>query len=261
MTDSKAFRACTFNVRYDAVGDDHRWDDRKSRVVETVRSLDPDVLGVQEALAHQFDDLRTALRGDGYEWHGVGRRDGDRAGEFVPVAWRADRFEALETGAFWLSETPEEPSVGWDADLPRVSTWVTLRDRTAEERLWFCNTHFDHAGERARLESARLLRCRAAERIEGGATAVVTGDLNAPPESPPYDALTGGALADARSAATDVRGPAGTFHGFTGDFGDRIDYVLVGPAGAVERYRALEPNDGAYRSDHVPVVATGRFEL
>ena len=260
MTDTAPLCACTFNVRYDAPDDRYGWGERRPRVLETISEIDPDVLGCQEPLARQYDDLRDGL--ERYEWHGVGRRDGDREGEFVPVAWRADRFERLEAGAFWLSETPSEPSVGWDAELPRVATWVTLRDRQVgtDDRLWVCNTHLDHRGERARLESARLLRRRATDRLADGATVLVTGDCNCTPGSPPYRTLTAGPLEDARRAAGDVRGPAGTFRGFDGEdgIGDRIDYVFVPSSVDVREYRVLPPSDDGPRSDHLPVVA--RFE-
>lgn len=255
-----AVTACSFNVRYDNPDDEHSWDERLSRVVGTVERHRPALLGVQEAQSHQYDDLRGEL--DGYGWYGVGRRDGEREGEFVPIAWRADRFEAIETGAFWLSPTPEEPSVGWDADLPRVSTWASLRDRETGERFWHCNTHFDHRGKRARLESARLIRRRAADRANGRATVVVTGDFNATPGSDPYDALTRGRggtgrpLVDARRAADAAEGPRETFHGFTGELDGRIDYVFVSTGVTVRRYRTLPVRAGAYRSDHLPVFAT-----
>ncbi|MDG5820836.1 endonuclease/exonuclease/phosphatase family protein [Natronococcus sp. A-GB7] len=251
-------RASTFNVRYDDPADEYPWDERRSRVLETIDRIGPDLLGCQEALAHQYDDLRDGL--EAYDWHGVGRRDGERAGEFVPVAWRRSRFERLETGAFWLSETPAEPSVGWDASLPRVATWVRLRDRESDETVWFCSVHFDHSGERARLESARLLRRRATDRLERGDVPVVTGDANCTVGSVPHRTLTTGPLADARRVANERSGPAGTFRGFDDGVGDRIDYVFVPSAVDVRRYRTIPPNEATPRSDHLPVVADLELE-
>ena len=258
-TDS--IRVCTANVRYDTSDDEFDWSDRRPRIVDAVADVDPDLLGLQEPLAHQYDQLRGSLSGSGadetaLEFHGVGRRDGARDGEFVPVAWNPTRFDCLETGVFWLSETPERPSVGWDADLPRVATWAVLRERSSGTGVWFCNVHLDHRGERARLEAARLLRRRATARLDSDAcdAAVLTGDCNAPPGSPPHRELTTGPLTDARREAAAVIGPAGTFHGFDGSPGERIDYVFVSSALDVERYRTLEPASPP-RSDHLPVVA------
>lgn len=245
-------RATTFNIRYDAPDDEQPWARRRRRVVEAIERLDPDVLGLQEATATQYDDLEDAL--PGYEWYGVGRADGDREGEFAPIAWRTDGYEAIETGTFWLSETPDEPSVGWDAALPRIASWVDLVRETGE-RLWICNAHFDHAGERARWESARLLRERADRRRADDRPVVVTGDFNCTSDSSPYEIVTDGDLTDARAVASAVRGPEGTFHGFTGDLRDRIDYVFVSPDVSVRRYRALEPRKECFRSDHVPLTA------
>ncbi|WP_199174862.1 endonuclease/exonuclease/phosphatase family protein [Halegenticoccus soli] len=262
---SDGLRACSFNIRYDNPEDEYRWEERRSRVVETVSTLDPGLLGVQEAQPNQYDYLREAL--DDYEWYGVGREDGDREGEFVPLAWRTDRFEALETGAFWLSETPGEPSVGWDAELPRVTTWARLSDRETGTRLWFCNTHFSHVGERARVESARLVRERARERAADGEEVVVTGDFNLKPSEKPYQLLTGMA-GDAESPVVDPRreadtrsvyGPWGTYHGFTPEIEDRIDYIFTTENADVGEYRTLDVREGEYRSDHLPVVAD--FEL
>lgn len=252
MTDASTTRICTFNARYDEPDDEYPWDDRRSGVFEFLSDLEPDLIGCQEALAHQYDDLREGVA-DGYEFHGVGRQDGNREGEFVPVGWRRERFERLDTGAFWLSETPGEPSVGWDAALPRVTTWVLLRDRITGECVRFFNTHLDHRGERARLESARLLARRLRDRLADGETVVLTGDCNCTAGSPPYRTLTAGPMADARRVADDVLGPAGTFHGFTDGIGDRIDYVFVPASLAVASYRTV-PRVRPPRSDHLPVV-------
>lgn len=257
--DRALVRAVSYNVRFDNPEDEYSWDERFDRVVEMIRELDPDVLGIQEAMPNQYDDLREEL--DEFGWHAAGREDGDREGEMVPIAWRRDRFEALDTGEFWLSETPDEPgSIGWDADLPRVTMWTRLRDRETDEELWHYNTHFDHIGERARLESARILRERAGEHVVDGLPVVVTGDFNAPPFSDPYCVVVEDAeaddppLVDARQVADDVSGPEGTFHEFSPDLQDRIDYVFVPESVPVREYRAVPDQVGAYRSDHLPLL-------
>jgi len=258
-------RACTYNIRY-AAGENRRsreqpWADRCPHVLERIRDVGPDILAVQEALPHQFDALESRL--SAYDWHGVGRRDGDRTGEFVPIAWREDRFTPLETGAFWLSSTPEKPSVGWDGDLPRVSTWALLEDRQTELILWACATHFDHRGERARVEAARVLEARAHAWLDVDAgsqsadAVLVMGDCNCRPDSPPYAVLADGTLTDAHGEASTITGPAATFHGFDGGLEDRIDYLWT--AGfEVETYGALEPR-APFASDHIPVWADLRM--
>lgn len=257
--------ACSFNVRYDNPSDEYSWDERLSRVTETIAETEPDLLGVQEALSNQYDDLRETV--DEYDWYGVGRDDGDREGEMVPVAWRTDRFEVLERGAFWLSETPDEPSVGWDADLPRVTTWVRLRHRDSGRELWFCNTHFSHVSETARAESAKLIRDRARERAADGLDVIVTGDFNTKPSRDPYRIMTGTAadgdspLIDPRREAdtATVSGPWGTYHGFTNEVDDRIDYIFTQETATVRWYRTLPVLEDAYRSDHLPVLTKFEF--
>lgn len=253
-------RTCSFNIRYDNPEDEYSWEERLSRVVKTITDIEPGLLGVQEAQPNQYDDLRGAL--DDYKWYGVGREDGEREGEMVPVAWRPDRFELLEKGAFWLSETPDEPSVGWDADLPRVTTWASLRHRETRRRIWFCNTHFSHVGETARVESAKLLRERARDHAADGEDVVITGDFNSKPSQQPYTIMTGtsdsaeSSLFDPRREAdTDsVYGPWGTYHGFTSKVQDRIDYIFTLNTATVDWYRTLPVREGEYRSDHLPIV-------
>lgn len=258
---STRLRACSFNIRYDTPEDEHPWEERVDRVTSAINDIDPGLLGVQEALSHQYDDLRR--NAEDYEWYGVGRADGDRDGEMVPVAWRADRFTATETGEFWLSETPDQPSVGWDGDFPRVTTWVSLRHRETGRRIWLCNTHLSHVGETARVESARLLRERAETRVKDGEDIVITGDFNSKPSRKPYQIMTGTAnntdspLFDPRREAdTDtVNGPWGTYHGFTDESNGRIDYVFTLDTATIDWYRTLTVREEGYRSDHLPIAS------
>jgi endonuclease/exonuclease/phosphatase family metal-dependent hydrolase len=254
------FDACSFNIRYDNPEDEYPWDERLSRVAQTITDLKPDLLGIQEALPNQYDDLQRTL--DDYNWYGVGRRDGNREGEMVPVAWRKSQFELVEKGEFWLSETPDEPSVGWDADLPRVTTWASLQHNETKRRVWLCNTHFSHIGETARIESAKLLREQAQKRAADNEDVVMTGDFNVKPSRKPYQIITGTAndsesrLFDPRREADtgSVSGPWGTYHGFTSEIDDRIDYIFTLDTATVDHYRTLDIRKGAYRSDHLPVM-------
>lgn len=265
-------RVLSFNVRYNNPGDAiNAWPNRSDRVAGLIRFYEPDVAGLQEVLVGQLHDLEQRL--PDYTWVGVGRDDGMDAGEFSPIFYRPDRLELVETGTFWLSETPDSVgSRGWDAALPRIATWAVFLDRATGRRLHAFNTHFDHRGAEARLGSARLLRSRALRAAEGEPL-LLTGDLNAEPGSPPIQALLecadpSGAkmcLHDSRMAlhgskmgTSGAYGPEGTMHGFavTEESGRRIDYVLTSSHFAVVRQGHLtDSNAGFYPSDHIPVLA------
>ena len=256
-------RVLSFNIRYNNPGDSiHAWPNRKDYVANLIRFHDADLVGVQEALKEQVDTLAARL--PGYGWFGVGRDDGREAGEFSAIFYRESRFEVLEEGTFWLSETPDSAgSTGWDAALPRVVTWGRLQDRTSGETFFFFNTHFDHRGQEARLESARLIRNRLGE-MAGDLPFVLTGDFNTTEDALPYAALTDdedetAALFDAYYATqSPPYGPEATFHGFvvTETPGARIDYIFVSEDVRVLRYGALSDQWlGRYPSDHLPVLA------
>ena len=171
----------TFNMRYDNPHDSaNNWQFRRDRVARVIESQSIDIFGAQELLINQLNDLKGLL--PGYAEVGVGRDDGAEAGEFNPVFYRADRFELLDWGTFWLSETPEQAgSKGWDGACNRLATWTVLRDCDGRE-LFFINTHLDHVGETARREGVSLLLERIA-RLSAGRPVVLTGDFNAEPES------------------------------------------------------------------------------
>ena len=257
-SESSSIRVMTFNIRYNNPKDgEHAWPNRKERVASVVRFHAVDLLGVQEALRGQIEDLQQSL--PEFSWIGVGRDDGKDAGEFAPIFYRKDRFELVDNGTFWLSETPElVASKSWDAALTRIASWAKLIDRKTSAGIFFLNTHFDHRGEQARTESARLI----VERIEHLADAnqvIVTGDFNVPPGAEAYSTMTG-FLTDSRlSSQTPPHGPEGTFGGFavgSTDNADRIDYIFVDPSIQVYRHGNLSDQwDGDYPSDHLPVLS------
>ena len=256
-------RLMTYNIRY---ANDHdgadAWPARKESVADVVRTSD--VVGLQEVKAEQLNYLRSAI--PEFTWVGVGRDDGKKAGEFSPIGVRSDRFEILQSETVWLSETPEQVgSRGWDASLPRIATWILLKDQRTGETWGVINTHFDHRGEQARLESGRLVRQMVAE-FPGQPPVAVMGDLNAGPDSPPLEALTADGprqLSDSRTvSATPPTGPSGTWNGFRAiNESRRIDHILVTPEITVENYQVLDPRTPADRfaSDHLPVLVTLRI--
>lgn len=263
-------RVMTFNIRYGTAEDgDNHWDRRKEWLVETVRDFQPDLLGTQETLAMQRDYLQEKLAG--YECLGAGREDGAEQGEMMALYFRRDRFEKVEGGHFWLSETPSVVgSKSWDSSLPRMVTWVKLRDRQRPDgkRIVFFNTHFDHLGKTARLESARLVR-RQIATIGKDCALILTGDFNTDEASPPYQALfdvengEASPLVDSYRVAHPERAAAeGTFSGFqaTQIDGARIDWIGVSRdwqvvSADIDR----TAREGRTPSDHFPVKAALRL--
>lgn len=245
-----------FNIRYDNPDDGQdRWDLRRDEVLAILHDGEPDFIGLQEALPHQVGQVAAELPGYGLI---VRSRESDPdQGEACPLFYRADRWRVLDSGTFWLAETPEVPgSMSWQTACPRIATWGRFEDVDTDSRLLVINTHFDHVSQAARENGARLIHAFVAEAAD---PVVVMGDFNAGPQDPALTILRGAgpqALADAHADLPPGPG-SGTFHGFTGDPGpERIDMILHGPSFAVagatidRRHR-----DGRYPSDHFPVRA------
>lgn len=254
-------RVMSFNIRFGTANDgENHWDKRKERVAETIQAYQPDLLGTQETLGFQRDFLAEKL--PGYAVLGVGRDDGKDKGEMMAVYYKKDRFEELASGHFWLSETPDKAgSKSWDSSLPRMVTWVKLRDKKAPDAqpIVFINTHFDHIGKTARVESSKLLR-RKIEGLGKGCSVIVTGDFNSGEASPPYEALFGddSPVVDSYRVKHPERKPdvEGTFNRFTSTStsGARIDWI-----GVSRDWQILEAGidrtatDGRTPSDHYPI--------
>lgn len=257
-------RVMSFNIRYGTANDgENHWDIRKDFLVGTIQSFNPDLLGTQETLGFQRDYLTEKL--NGYESIGVGRDHGDQRGEMTAVLYRTERFEKLDAGHFWLSETPEVPgSKSWDTSLTRMVTWVKLKDRKdpSSPELFFFNTHFDHRGENARFESAKLIR-RQMTTLAGTSSVILTGDFNTDELTPPYLALFGSTsdsnlLDTFRVIHPQKQGDEGTFNNFQPAMtsGARIDWIgCTSDWAVVESHIDRTTRDGRTPSDHFPVTA------
>jgi endonuclease/exonuclease/phosphatase family metal-dependent hydrolase len=255
-------RVMSFNIRYSAGHDGERsWKNRQELFTAAVRAFDPDLLGTQEVLADQYDDLHRMF--PDYTMAGIAREDGKRKGEWATILYRTARFEALAEGNFWLSETPDRVgSKGWDAAEPRICTWVRLRDRITKRTLLHANIHFDNAGETARVRSAALLTARLSQLAEG-APVILTGDFNDSEDGEAYRTLlhpTGAnslVLADSYREVHPTRSPdEATFHGFHGTIaGSRIDWILHTSHWKVVSAEIVHPDGDRYPSDHFPVTA------
>lgn len=249
-------RVMTFNVRYPNPDDaENVWQNRRDLFAKTVREAHPDVIGTQELFQTQGNDIVRAL--PDYRWFGRDRF-GAHANEHMGIFYRTDRLRLLRQGDFWLSETPAKPgSLGWGATLPRMVNWGVFETiGKAPFRFLMVDTHFanrDDEDEEARRRSADLIAARL-PLLAKGLPVVLTGDFNATPDSEAHRRLAS-VLTDVWQTASVKRGPAGTFHDFTGKPQQMIDFIMVRGFEA-EDAEVLTTHDGSrYPSDHFPIVA------
>ena len=246
----------TYNVRYNTPNDGiNAWPNRKEDVKALIRYHEFDMFGVQEALRGQLNDIAELPE---FAFFGAGRDDGKEAGEHSAIFYKKDRFKVQQSGNFWLSETPEKPSKGWDAKCcNRICSWVKFRDLTTKKEFFFFNVHFDHQGVEARRQSGKLMVQRIKE-IAKNETVICTGDFNSTPETEQIQAMQT-ILKDAKSISElPPYGPEGTFNSFKFDapMKHRIDYIFVGDKVKVQKYAVLtDAKEQRYPSDHQPVVA------
>lgn len=229
----------SFNIRYDNEGDKkagNAWKDRLPVITSILRWEDVDVFGAQEVLKHQLEDMKKEL--PAYAEYGVGRGDGEDQGEFEPIFYKKDKFTLLASGSLWLSETPDKPSIGWDARLPRVASWVKLKEKTTGKEFWFFNLHMDHVGIKAREESSHLVLKKMKE-IAGNGTAFLTGDFNVDQNNKIYDILQkSGYIVDSYEEAEDRMDFIGTFNAFNDQLWteSRIDHIFTTLDVSVSQY-------------------------
>jgi endonuclease/exonuclease/phosphatase family metal-dependent hydrolase len=251
----------SFNIRYGTAQDGHNaWEHRRDALLATLAAEQPDILGLQEALRFQLDEIGAAF--PGYLELGVGRDDGVTAGEYAALLVRRDRYTVDASGTFWLSHTPEVPgSRSWGNRIPRVCTWARLTDRRTGRRIAVFNTHLDHESQPSRERSTALI----VERIELVATGLpvlVMGDFNAGEDNPALGPLRAAGFVDTyRAVDADPTGD-GTFGAFRGDStGAKIDYILARGGWTVRAADILRRRSGDRDpSDHFPVTARLRLE-
>lgn len=259
-----ALTVMTYNVRFASETPPNAWPARRPLLRDVIRRAAPDVLGTQEGLYPQLNDMAADL--PGYAWIGLGREGGSR-GEFMAVFYRTDRLEPVAFDHFWLSDTPEMiGSATWGNRYKRMVTWVRFRVRGSGEEFYFWNTHFDHEVPLAREKSAALLRRRIPE-VAGDTPVLLAGDFNAAAgQDSAYSLLTdGGFLQDAWLKAQRHSGEGlGTFNDFgkTPQGGARIDWILFrGPWTSESAEIVTDKTGDQYPSDHYPVVVHLRLGL
>ncbi|CAB5377840.1 unnamed protein product [Rhizophagus irregularis] len=244
-------RVGTFNIRFDLgspTQGETPWNVRRVKVVDTILFHKIDLVGIQEALYNQVNDLESLL-GSNWNWIGVGRDDGKQAGEFVPIFYNKNRLKLIDSKHFWLSENPDVPgSIGWDAQLTRVATQATFQDLLTNSTFIWINTHLDHHGEKSRLESSKLLLNRARQLKSSSSSDVklfLSADFNCKENEEPYKLITGGKYQDINSkdqkdlvfadTRYEISGLKGGSFGFSNTFTgfsknteqERIDYILA----------------------------------
>lgn len=257
---SSSIVVATYNLRLNTTADGvNAWPQRKEAVKALIRYHEWDLFGTQEGLSDQIDDLASM---DEYAYVGVGRDDGKRAGEFAAIYFRKSRFELESHGDFWLSETPEKPSKGWDAKCcNRIASWAKLRDKLTQRRFFAISVHFDHEGVVARRESAKLMIKKIAELSEN-LPVICMGDFNSVPTSEPIRILSAEFKDAYLNSETAPYGPVGTFNDFkiAAPLEERIDYIFLNTQVQVLKYAALTDSTHArFPSDHLPVVARVRI--
>ena len=249
----------SYNIRMNTTVDkENAWPHRKDRVKALIQFHEYDIVGVQEALPGQMDDLR---RMPGFASVGIGR-DGEAGGEHSAIFYRTDRVRVLDSGTFWLSQTPEAVSKGWDAQLHRVCTWAKMKDLRTRRVFYFFNTHLDHIGPVARKESARLIVERMAA-VASRYPVMCTGDFNSQPSDEPIVIMKEAFRSAREISQTPPYGPTWSYTGFAIPVSEKlrgkqeIDYLFVNDRVKVLRFGILSDSDGRnFPSDHFPLIAT-----
>jgi len=262
LSQSQEMKLMTYNIKYDNKKDTvNNWNDRKTDMVELIKHYGAGFVGMQEVLFDQLNYLDDAL--DNFEYVGVGRDDGERQGEFSPILYNTDKYKVLESSTFWLSDTPEKVSVGWDAAMERICTYGLFEEKGTKLKFLVFNTHFDHIGKTARKKSAALIVSKIQEINSENIPVVLMGDLNLTPDSAPIKYLQNEMVDGQGASITPFYGPTGTFNGFNQNqiLDRRIDYIFVKGfevSGYVHIDDRMENNK--HISDHLPVLITVAFD-
>ena len=260
----QTLRVMTYNIRVDIpVDTTNGWNNRKGAVAALINFYKPDILGVQEALKHQLQDILD--KGAAYRFVGVGRTDGAEQGEYSAILYDGERLELVSDSTFWLSQTPQKPSRGWDAAYDRVCTFALFRDRLSDRYFWVFNTHLDNVGTEARKNGTDLIL----QRIENatganGYPVVLMGDLNCEAQDDPVQHILS-KMKDSRTiSGHEPYGPEGTFNGFEMNslLQRRIDYIFTDADNIiVHKYGSIDDRYGMkWPSDHLPVLIDMELE-
>ncbi len=261
LTQAIDMKVITYNIRVDVPDDgDLSWTSRKTDVIDLLQFYEADIFCLQEALIDQINDVAAYL--PGYDWVGVGRDNGVAQGEFSPIFYNSQKYQLKEQGWFWLSESPERPSIGWDAAYPRICTYALFENYDNHDNFWVFNTHLDHLGDTARIESVKLIQEKISDLTRRRDPVILTGDFNFTPEDPPYE-IAIKELDDSRERSVlSPYGPEGTFNDFdiNSELDRRIDFIFVNKNIVVNKYGVIsDTKNRRYPSDHLPVYVEMSF--
>ena len=247
----------SYNVRNSHTDDgENAWDIRRVATPAMLDAVNPDIFGIQEAYPEQEQYIvENCPR---YKAFGVGRNDGADDGERMSVFYNTEVLEKEDGGTWWLSETPDVPSVGWDAKYPRTATWVLMKDLRSGKQFYFVNTHLDHKGVEARREGLSMI-VRMIREMNPDIPLVLTGDFNVEPGDPCLDALKG--LMESARATAPVTEDTPSFNGYQPEPQTRIDYIYYSGFAGAESFRVVTESfcDIPFISDHYPIVSTLTF--
>lgn len=263
ISNAQTLKVMTYNIRLDVVVDgENAWPLRKDFFASQIRFYEPDIFGVQEAKPNQVLDMLQLL--PKYNQVGMGR-DGEGKGESSNIYYKKDRFTIKESNTFWLSETPNEISKGWDAAFNRVCTYALMTDKQSKNTFWVFNTHLDHIGEEARTKSIELIISKITELNTKNYPVIFMGDFNSEPDAERIIALKK-VMYDCKAISQQIPfGPSGTFNDFKHNepVTKLIDYIFVSKNNKfqVQKYAVLsDSKDLKYPSDHLPVFVELSFK-
>jgi len=248
------FKIMSFNVKFDTKKGKHQWHKRREFCIKMINDKQPDVFGTQEGLLHQMKYLDNKL--SDYSYYGVGRNDGVESGEHISIFYKKELYNLLDKGVFWLSETPNSPSKGWDAALNRIVTWVKLKDINTNQIFFVFNTHFDHKGKNARIESSKLIIEKINEITQIKDHVYIIGDFNGRINNRMFTPIINNSFKNAKEIAksTDQKKSYNSYGRLAGIFSANIDFIFYNQNTAIY-YETIDENYGVkYISDHYPIM-------
>jgi endonuclease/exonuclease/phosphatase family metal-dependent hydrolase len=254
-------KVMSFNIRLDVASDgENRWDARKEKVAALINYYEADFIGGQEVQHHQLQFIKSKLKG--YDHIGVGRDDGKEAGEYSCIFYNSKKYKVVEQSTFWLSQRPDTVGMGWDAVCNRVCSYGLFQSVKTKKMVWVFNTHFDHKGATARIESAKLITNKIkALQAKQNVPVIITGDFNSAPTDEPAKYMAAAFTNCRTSSEQPAYGPADTWNGFQFDKKPEgcIDYIFIegNKNLTVKKFATITDSfDKKYPSDHFPILAT-----